>query len=168
MHYPGILMWSDFLCQNNNSDDYNNLLNEVNKLGSDYAFQPCTSEEVTIQKEKEETPHHDDNNNNFTLSAYRVTGRPESESQVLAPWGYGDNFNRNNLTVHAPEICKLVDAIEAMYNKSPDNKLNRLGRLRDITVNYRLGLLLLLLLFLYYIIVYYSSIIIFTLYLLYY
>ena len=131
MNYPGILIWSNFIsCLNSSTvstknEGYQELLNEVNKLGSEYAFLPCNSEEVSTQTES------------YTISAYRVTGRPESSDQVIAPWGYGDAFNKQQLQLHAPSIHKLVEAVESKYDDS-SNEINKLGPLRDVTINYRM------------------------------
>ena len=121
MCYPGILVWSNFIsCLNkNNNNGYEDVLNEVNHLGSDYAFEPCQSEEVSVQEQQDQ---------NFTITAYRVTGRPEADSQVIAPWGYGDDFDKEKLFKHAPMIRLLAKTIEDMYSQRSNGK-NKLGPL---------------------------------------
>ncbi|EFJ49625.1 hypothetical protein VOLCADRAFT_89537 [Volvox carteri f. nagariensis] len=56
----------------------------------------------------------------------RVTGRPEHAHQQR-PWGYGDTFDESALP---PTIKATVDRIRALPGL-------RLGRLRDVTLNWR-------------------------------
>ncbi|KAF5835226.1 hypothetical protein DUNSADRAFT_7715 [Dunaliella salina] len=61
------------------------------------------------------------------VNMLRITGRPESEMQRVAPWGYGDGFDESKIP---PKLAALVSRVRALPGL-------RLGPLRDITINYR-------------------------------
>ena len=61
------------------------------------------------------------------VNTARVTGRPESAEQVLAPWGYGDGFRADALTA---ALRALVERLQ----RAPGVAL---GAPRDVTVNVR-------------------------------
>ncbi|KXZ49205.1 hypothetical protein GPECTOR_22g795 [Gonium pectorale] len=60
------------------------------------------------------------------VNMLRVTGRPE-HTQQRRPWGYGDELDESTLP---PAIKAAADRIRSLPGL-------RLGRLRDVTVNYR-------------------------------
>ncbi|GIL51220.1 hypothetical protein Vafri_7286 [Volvox africanus] len=60
------------------------------------------------------------------VNMLRVTGRPE-HSQQRRPWGYGDTFDESALP---PVLKATADRIRAISGI-------RLGRLRDVTINWR-------------------------------
>ncbi|GLC36901.1 hypothetical protein PLESTM_000516300 [Pleodorina starrii] len=60
------------------------------------------------------------------VNMLRVTGRPE-HAQQRRPWGYGDTLDESALP---PEIKAAADRIRALPGL-------RLGRLRDVTINWR-------------------------------
>ena len=61
------------------------------------------------------------------VNTARVTGRPESASQVLAPWGYGDEFKAGALPA---ALRVLVERLRLAPGFA-------LGAPRDVTVNVR-------------------------------
>ncbi|KAG2427968.1 hypothetical protein HXX76_011955 [Chlamydomonas incerta] len=60
------------------------------------------------------------------VNMLRVTGRPEHAAQ-RRPWGYGDELDESSLP---PSIKAAADRLRALPGL-------RLGRLRDVTINYR-------------------------------
>ena len=64
---------------------------------------------------------------NTNMNTIRITGRFESSKQILAPWGYGDAFNKDKLP---KSILDLVQKIQNLPNF-------RFGKCRDVTINYR-------------------------------
>lgn len=68
-----------------------------------------------------------------SVSAIRVTGRPEGKDQIRAPWGYGDNFNLTLLKSSAPSLFELASRLCSLSNEYP----MKISNLRDITINYR-------------------------------
>eukprot|EP01012_Entosiphon_sulcatum_P011822 TRINITY_DN17318_c0_g1_i1.p2 TRINITY_DN17318_c0_g1~~TRINITY_DN17318_c0_g1_i1.p2 ORF type:complete len:345 (+),score=65.76 TRINITY_DN17318_c0_g1_i1:80-1114(+) len=61
------------------------------------------------------------------VNMMRVTGRPERKDQSIAPWKYGDEFDPSQLP---PTISSMLERVQ----QSPDFKL---GKPRDVTINYR-------------------------------
>jgi hypothetical protein len=113
---PGIHVFPDFLSDKEEID----LLNEVSELKTIYAFEGG-SQMVTVQGEKKQ----------IKISALRVTGRPEVEEQKIAPWGYGDTFQINNVPTSLKQLIQKITNTEYFNGKITQSAL------RDITINYR-------------------------------
>jgi hypothetical protein len=99
-------------------------LTEVNNLKKNYAFQACDSQAVYINASNQLK-------NKTIIEAIRITGRPESKLQNLAPWDYGDNFNLENVPSIFLKIGKKIEQCNKL------NKGIKLSNLRDITINFR-------------------------------
>ena len=67
-----------------------------------------------------------------------MTGRPEANHQVIAPWGYGDNFDLQQLSSFAPRLFELANRLCLQQSVSAASKTH-IEDLRDITINYRYG-----------------------------
>lgn len=65
-----------------------------------------------------------------------MTGRPEADRQLKAPWGYGDNFDLQRLSSSAPLLFELANRLCSLQVASAVNNLD-IGDLRDITINFR-------------------------------
>lgn len=69
------------------------------------------------------------------MSALRVTGRPETDNQVRAPWGYGDNFSVDSLRANSQALFSVAEKITHHFNA--DRESVDMRGLRDVTINYR-------------------------------
>ena len=98
-------------------DEEASLVDEMNQLKEVFGFLACETQSVSS-----EVIH-------LKLEAFRVTGRPESRIQKLAPWGYAETFQRDNLSQN---LRNYVERLEHSKKFAVDSKT-----LRDVTINYR-------------------------------
>jgi len=120
-----ITLRTDFI---QSDDEELRILSEINTLKENYSFKPCNDQQLTALDPNMQIM--DSVPSMLTVSAIRVTGRPEAPHQIHAPWGYGDNFNLSTLQSTAPLLYSLS-------NRICESTSNSLTDLRDITINYR-------------------------------
>lgn len=118
---PGIRVEANYV----NDKESDEILSCVNELKLEYGFNSSEAQDVIAVEKDIKIPL------NLKIQSLRVTGRPETDHQKHAPWGYGDNFKIENV----PEVLlNLVKKVEV-------NRINfgEVGSqtLRDITINYR-------------------------------
>ena len=117
IHNPGVVLEPDFVT----ADEEKLLMKETLLLKEKYSF---SASSIHLEAKNSSTKR--------LVHAHRVTGRPELDHQIKAPWFYGDRFHRSALDSY-PAISKLATKIESIMKN--DNEVP--VELRDITINYR-------------------------------
>lgn len=113
---PGVTLSNDFISLLEEED----LLKELLGIKEKYGFQSSNSQFVHSAC---------DSSARIKMTADRVTGRSEMNSQMIAPWSYGDNFESNKIPL---KLSELVTKLEMSHNHIIKSKT-----IRDITIDYR-------------------------------
>jgi len=121
-HNPGVRVHPDFV----SPSEAQELLSMLKNYREKYGFTLITPHHAAMYRFQQSYLGRDAPR----VGMMRVTGRPESAAQKPAPWGYGDAFDEAALP---PAIKALVARARAAPGAPP------LGRLRDVTVNFREG-----------------------------
>lgn len=70
---PGVSVVPCFI----NEDEEKSLLQEILEMKSKFSFRACDSQKIMVQGNHE---------HNIMINALRITGRPEADEQIPAPW----------------------------------------------------------------------------------
>mmetsp|Transcript_28784 Transcript_28784/g.63427 ORF Transcript_28784/g.63427 Transcript_28784/m.63427 type:complete len:338 (-) Transcript_28784:496-1509(-) len=115
---PGVRVFEDFL----SPKERKALLDEIGPLKMKYGINLINPVHAAIYKFQMGylTPSP-------KVNMLRITGRPEAASQSLPPWRYGDHFDEKQLPPRLRQLTQRIRSIPGL----------RLGKLRDVTLNYR-------------------------------
>eukprot|EP00201_Polytomella_parva_P000008 CAMPEP_0175039652 /NCGR_PEP_ID=MMETSP0052_2-20121109/735_1 /TAXON_ID=51329 ORGANISM="Polytomella parva, Strain SAG 63-3" /NCGR_SAMPLE_ID=MMETSP0052_2 /ASSEMBLY_ACC=CAM_ASM_000194 /LENGTH=316 /DNA_ID=CAMNT_0016301593 /DNA_START=28 /DNA_END=978 /DNA_ORIENTATION=+ len=110
---PGVRLYDDFI----SPKEREQLLKELQPIKKKYGISLIQAQHAAIYRWQMSFLR-----NPPQVNMTRITGRHEDEKQVVPPWRYGEQL--------PPNIKKIADRIRAIPG------LN-LGKLRDVTINYR-------------------------------